>query len=120
MQGRKQKMKYDTKKIVTVIQDAIKAADAADPGPGLDNDGGTCNFDAAYLQVPGMRKAQAAEIAAALPSNCITLNDYPWQGRILMLRHSNGQAMRRTLMAEASGRVFKASGMAYGMYYQAD
>lgn len=113
-------MKYDSNKIIAVMQDAIKAADAADPGPGLENDGGTCNFDAAYLQVPGMRQAQAAKIAAALPSGCVSLQDYRWQGRILMLNYSNGQAMRRTLMAEASGRVFMSSGLDSGMYYQAD
>ena len=111
-------MKYDSKRIVDVIHDAIKAAQDADPGP--ENDGGTCNFDCAYLRVPGMREAQFDKIASEFPAYTLSLNDSHWHGRMIQLLYSKGQAMRRTTMAEAAGKVFKESGLEWGMYYQMD
>jgi hypothetical protein len=111
-------VKYDTQKFIDTLKLAIEAAKAADPGQ--DADGGTCNFDSAYLRVPGMRESQFEKISAAVGDHHLSLSTYSWHGRILMLRAYNGQANRRTIMAEAAGKVFKESGLDSGIYYQMD
>jgi len=101
------------------------AALEADPGPGPDHDGGTCNFDAAFVSVPGMREAQAEEIMRLTeipgsPGLRVTLSNHSLFGRILMMHCYNGQANRRTVMAEAAGKSLKSAGVDSGMYYQMD
>jgi hypothetical protein len=117
--------KYDTNRIVGAIRVAAKIASEVDPGPGLENDGGTCNFDAAFLSVPGMREAQAEEIMrlANIPGSPglrVSLSNHSLFGRILMLHCYNGQANRRTVMAEAAKKSLASQGLDAGMYYQMD
>jgi hypothetical protein len=113
-------MKYDTTKIVAAIKDAAAAARFADPG--RDEDGGTCNFDAAFVCAKGMRLAQIREITEASKPECLVFHsDHSLYGRILMLGGcTEGQANRRTVMAEAAGKSLKAAGIESGMYYQMD
>jgi hypothetical protein len=120
---RKRMAKYDTNQIVGAIRVAAKVACEADPG--RENDGGTCNFDAAYVSVPGMRKDQIDEIARlceikGFPGLRVWLNDHSFYGRILMLSCYNGQGNQRTVMAEAAKKSLTASGLNAGMYYQMD
>jgi hypothetical protein len=115
--------KFNTEAIVTAIKAAAQAAQKADPG--RDNDGGTCNFDAAFVSVPGMRAAQAEEIVQlcyepGTPGLRVWLNNHELYGRILMVSCYNGQANRRTIMAEAAKRNLTAAGIDCGMYYQMD
>jgi hypothetical protein len=112
-------MKYDTQKIIAALQSGIAEADAVDAFHG-EEDGGTCNFDSAYLRVPGMRKAQAETIMAAFPRYKVVLQDYQWHGRILMLLHNRGQGNRRTRMADAAYRAFQQAGLPCGQYLQMD
>jgi hypothetical protein len=111
-------MKYDTAKIVEAIKAAVAAAKAADRGD--DADGGTCNFDSAYIPVPSIREKQAKEIIALVPEGGVTLGDYSFHGRVLMLHCYHGQANRRTIMAEAASKAIQALGMKASMYYQMD
>lgn len=117
-------MKYNSAVLIAALQQAILAADAIDAANPDNEDGGTCNFDSAYISVPGMRKAQGEEISAALAQYTVSFHDYHWHGRILMLNHGRGQANRRSRMATAAYRSLvsslQGSGVEAGQYLQMD
>ncbi len=109
-------MRYDTAKLALAIRKAVTAARAFETV----EDGGTCNFDSAYLRVPGMRDKQAQEIER-LSGVGLSLHTYRWHGRILqIIGGRSGQAHRQTAMAEAMYKSLKSDGLASGMYYQMD
>jgi hypothetical protein len=80
------------------------------------DDGGTCNFDACYISVPGMREDTAAKI------NGVSMFNTRWHGRTLHLNGTLGQGMRRTKMAEAQKEFLTTNypDLKIGMYYQMD
>jgi hypothetical protein len=80
------------------------------------DDGGTCNFDACYIRVTGMRRTTAAKISG------VFLTDTRWHGRTLHLNGTLGQGSRRTTMAEAQRKFLEANypQLEIGMYYQMD
>jgi len=109
-------MKYDSVKIALAIRKAVQAAAVFEN----DDDGGTCNFDCAYICVPGMREAQAKEIEA-LAGVRLSLSTYRWHGRILQIVGGrSGQGMRQTKMAEAMKNSLVADGFDASVYYQMD
>ncbi len=109
-------MKYE----LTNIAEAIKKAVAHAQQFATVDDGGTCNFDSAYLRVPGMRKRQAEDIEA-LCGVALSLNTYRYHGRILqVIGGRSGQGARQTKMAEAMRDSLRESGYETGMWYQAD
>lgn len=109
-------MKYDTKKIAEGIRKAVAAAQEF----ATIDDGGTCNFDSAYLRVPGMRESQAEEIEK-LAGVHLSLHNYQFHGRILsIIGGRSGQGNRQTKMAETMRESLRADGFDTGMYYQMD
>jgi hypothetical protein len=109
-------MKYDTQKIAEAIRKAVAKAQEFKTM----QDGGTCNFDSAYLIVPGMRDNQGKEIET-LAGVVLDLGTYPCHGRILrIIGGKSGQGDRHTKMAEVMGESLKADGFNVGMWYQMD
>jgi hypothetical protein len=105
-------MKYDAKRIQQAVTEAIAHAQQF----ASHDDGGTCNFDACILYVPGMRTATAKQIQNTF------LTDSSWHGRSLHIGGTLGQGARRTKMAEAQRDFLKANypDINIGMYYQMD
>jgi hypothetical protein len=105
-------MKYD----IALIQKAVNEAIAESQKFATVDDGGTCNFDACYICVPGMRNTDAEKI------NGVSLMTSHWCGRRLQLHGTLGQGNRRTRMAQAQ-RTFLADNypqLKVGMYYMMD
>lgn len=109
-------MKYDSAQLAEAIKKAVAAAQSH----ANDDDGGTCNFDAAYIKVPGMWKKQASDIETLSGVRLSLWEDHAYFGRILMLSGTSGQGNRRTRMAEAMRHSLEADGVESGMYYQMD
>jgi len=112
--------KIDRETLTQAFREAAAAALAADPGEGLENDGGTCNFDTPAISLPGMREKAVQACAEAAG---ITASAFDWLGgRRWFFVHvpTFGQANRRTRMAEAACRRLKELGLNAVMYCQAD
>lgn len=103
-----------------VLADALKkaAADGLRAADGVD-DGGTCNFDAATLDLKGWTEAKVKEAAKAAGVGCFVWNLWGSKRYVFPL-HLGGQANARTVAAEAMRNSLKAAGYEAGMYYQAD
>jgi hypothetical protein len=112
--------KIDRETLIHAFREAAAAALAADPGEGLENDGGTCNFDTPAVQLPGARERFVRECAAAAG---IDASPFSWFGGrrwFFVYVPMMGQANRRSLMAEAACRRLKELGLHAVMYCQAD
>ena len=105
-------MKYE----ISLIQKAVSEAIAHARQFASVDDGGTCNFDACVIYTPGIHKATAEQIGGT------HLMDTRWHGRHLHLQGTEGQANRRTTMAEAQSAYLKEHypKLHVGMYYQMD
>jgi len=105
-------MAHDIKLIQKAISEAIQHGEIFCQS----DDGGTCNFDACYIRVTGMRKSTAEKIEGASMFNT------RWHGRTLHIGGTLGQAARRTKMAEAQRSFLQANypTLDVGMYYQMD
>jgi hypothetical protein len=105
-------VKYDIARIQKAVSEAIAYARKFEDY----DDGGTCNFDACYISVPGMREDTARQIGG------VSMFNTRWHGRTLHLHGTLGQAMRRTKMAEAQKEFLtnNYSDLKIGMYYQMD
>ena len=119
-------MKIDTNALAEVFRQAKAAALAADPGEGMENDGGSCNMDTPAFKIPRAGKAieDAAKIAGIEVTNFSWFGSRSWYWLRVPLM---GQANRRSRMMEAAQRVLNAaaeSGRFPGMtacgYMQAD
>jgi hypothetical protein len=109
-------VKYNSGRLADAINTAVIAAQVY----ANNEDGGTCNFDCAYLMVPGMREKQAKEIEAQC-GVYLSLHTYRFQGRILQIIGGlSGQGLRRTKMAETMYASLQKDGIPAGMYMQAD
>ena len=118
MKKREQSPRLDRATLVHAFREAAAAAVAADPGP--DADGGTCNFDAPALRLPGIREKFLAECAAEAG---LSVSPFEWfSGRrwFWVMVPLHGQGNRRTRMAEAACRRLKELGVNAVMYYQMD
>lgn len=97
------------RKLGVVLRRAEEAAIAADPGEGLHNDGGSCNFDAPIFLVhraEAMFYDWAAKKAEIPPGSFSTFLRRRWYWPAFTLR---GQANRRSTMAQAAYDVLKAA-----------
>jgi len=105
-------MKCDLELIRKAVSEAIAHAEQFKDT----DDGGTCNFDACIMYVPGMRESTARQIGN------VSMMDTRWHGRHLHLGGTDGQGNRRTTMAEAQNKFLKANypQLNVGMYYQMD
>jgi len=104
--------------LVNALKAAEKAALEADPGPGLENDGGTCNMDSPMIYLPGVR---AAKITAAAKEAGIEVDRLHGRaGEWFVRTTTNGQANRRTLMARAACKAIKLAGFQGRMFFHAD
>lgn len=108
-------MKYDTEKLAEAIRQAV----AAGREFASREDEGSCNLDYSYICVEGMREKQAEKIAEL--SGCrVSLRNSRWHGRHLAIGGTDGQAARRTAMAEAQFQSLKSQGIRAGMSYNMD
>jgi hypothetical protein len=106
---------------------ASLAAEQADPGEGLENDGGTCNLDSPAFRVDRCREAtirQAADLAGVSVCAFTWFGGRRWYWLNVPLR---GQANRRSKMACAAGKVLRDAadageikGLEACMYMQSD
>lgn len=100
-------MKIDVQALAQVFREAKEAALAADPGAGLENDGGTCNCDTPAFRIKGAREAHilaAGEAAGVKPQPFDWFGGRRWYWLNVPLF---GQANRRTRMMEAAQRVLR-------------
>ncbi len=112
--------KIDRKTLVDAFREAAAAALAADPGPGLEHDGGACNFDTPAIQLPGIREKFVQDCATEAG---ISASAFDWLGGrrwFFVLVPSYGQANRRSIMAEAACHRLKELGLEALLYCQAD
>jgi len=105
-------MKYDIELIRKAVGEAIAHCQQFKDT----DDGGTCNFDACYISVPGMRESTAKDIGG------VSMFNTRWHGRTLHIGGTTGQAARRTKMAESQREFLQANypQLTIGMYYQMD
>jgi hypothetical protein len=93
--------------LATLLLRAKQAATDADPGEGLENDGGTCNLDTPAFRIDRWRESdvmQAAEVAG------VQVTAFTWMGgrRWFWLNGcTKGQANRRCRMMEAAQSVIR-------------
>jgi len=101
---------------IKLIQKAVSEAIAYGQQFATHDDGGTCNFDACYIRVAGMRESTARKIGG------VSMFNTRWHGRTLHLHGTLGQAARRTKMAEAQREFLQKNypALEIGMYYQMD
>lgn len=106
------------KTFIKALNEAKKAADkVADI-----EDGGTCNFDTAQVEITSLTAAQI-KIACAVAEVL-----YVGKGRPISVNakccyyidYTKGQGERRTRMAEEFAKSMQASGYNAGVYYQMD
>lgn len=110
--------------LVDVFRRAEAAALAADPGEGLENDGGACNFDTPVFFLKGARLADVMGAALAVG---IGVTRSTWMGRPTYFLNvtMRGQGDRRTKMGRAAYDVLKAAeptipGLRVAFYQQMD
>lgn len=102
---------------LTLLTEALKAAKEVAQALKDTEDSGTCNFDQPILY--GVREAILKEAAEAAGVDYYKTKRY---GRVCYLLGSimEGQANRRTRMAEAAYKTLKAAGFEVSMYYAID
>lgn len=82
-------------------------------------DGGTCNFDSATLNLRGWRSAKVKAAAKAAGVGCSVWNLYGSKRYVFSIPGC-GQANAKTAAAEAMREALQLSGYDAGMYYQMD
>ncbi len=82
------------------------------------DDGGTCNFDAPTIALPGWEKAKVEAAAAEAGTGCFVWNAFG--GRLFVFPIGGGQGNARTKAAEIARDFLQAAGFNAGMYYQMD
>lgn len=95
-------------KLIKLFKESSAAATAADPGAGLENDGGTCNTDTPAFRIDGVR-FNIIERAALLSG--VRVTEFKWIGGkkwCWLMVPLHGQAERRSKMMEAAQRVLNA------------
>ena len=110
-------MKRTNTEITTALKAARKAAEAL---PQIGN-GGTCNFDAAVIFLPRMRRTTAAKIAEA--AGVSLMNFGPWIGRsgcYWVGGWDYGQGTDQTNRAEAASKALADAGIETTVYYAMD
>lgn len=82
------------------------------------DDGGTCNFDAPTIRLPGWNSKMVEAAAKVAGTGCFTWN-FGGKHYVFSVRGA-GQGYTRTRAAEAMEKRLRSLGYDAGMYYQAD
>ena len=101
------------------LADDLKAAHAYGLAHMGNDDGGTCNFDAPALTLPGWDKKLVEAAARAAGVGCFVWTLWNDTTYVFSVR-GVGQGYTRTKAAEAMSRYLKEQGYEAGMYYQMD
>jgi hypothetical protein len=112
--------KINRETLIHAFREAAAAALAADPGEGLENDGGTCNFDTPTIHLPGARERFVQDCATAAGIEASAFSWFGGRRWFFVFVPMKGQANRRSIMAEAGCRRLKDLGLHAVMYCQAD
>lgn len=99
---------------------ALQAAQAAALEHRRSEDGGSRNLDAAVFWPERGMTTVSIERAAKEAGVTISILKWPERRRCVFVYVGEGQANRRSRMAEAAWRVLKDAGLDAGMYYQMD
>jgi len=101
------------------LKSANKAAIEADKG--IENDGGTCNFDTPILDFKGWKEIEIQKLSQL---SGIRIGDKMtskfWKGCRMIYVQMNGQGANRTRMAEAAFKSLQEAALPASMYYQMD
>jgi len=103
--------------LAEALKDAEASAIASDPGEGLENDGGSCNFDQAYIVRRRLSPAKALKIANLAG---VSLEKGYRAGMWLVGTTLHGQAARRTVMARAAATRLNEAGFDAAVHYAVD
>ena len=106
--------------LVMAFKAAKAAALAADLGEGLENDGGTCNFDTPIIVLKGWGLTKVKKAAKRAGLTVSQVAGRYCAGNYFVHVPVHGQAMRRTKMAVAATKSLEAAGYEARMWYQAD
>lgn len=85
-----------------------------------DDDGGTSNFDAPSIHLPGWERKKVEAAAKAAGLGCFVWNLWGSKSYVFSIREGVGQGMTRTKAAEAMSERLKALGYDSMTYCQAD
>lgn len=85
-----------------------------------DDDGGTSNFDAPSIHLPGWERKKVEAAAKAAGLGCFVWNLWGCKSYVFSIRGGVGQGMTRTKAAEAMVERLKALGYDSMTYCQAD
>ena len=85
-----------------------------------DDDGGTCNFDAPSLHLPGWEKKKVVAAAKEAGLGCFVWNLWGHKSYVFSIQKGVGQGYTRTKAAEAMQEYLKRLGYEGMTYCQAD
>lgn len=108
-----------TGKYLKLSEDLRKAAEIGMKVARATDDGGTCNFDAATLRLPGWIGSKIEQAARAAGVGCSEWTLWGSRSFVFSLR-GTGQGNANTAGAEAMSKALAAMGYDAGMYYQMD
>ena len=106
------------RELVAALDQAAQEAHAAREAN--DEDGGTCNFDAPALDLPGWRPQDVELVARAAGTTVFAWRLYKTRRWVFGVPHPCGQGNLRSRMAEAMTRSLAANGYAATEYCQMD
>lgn len=110
-------MAINKEELVQALREADEAARKRTAG--RTDDGGSCNFDTAYIQFPkGTRKSAIA--SAATEAGIRMYPHHYLKSAWFVDVHMPGQAHLRTEAAEAARESLAAAGFSAHMYYRVD
>lgn len=108
-----------TGKYLKLSEDLRKAAEVGGSVARATDDGGTCNFDAATLYLPGWIGSKVEQAAKAAGVGCSEWTLWGSRSFVFSLRGA-GQGNANTAGAEAMSKALADMGYDAGMYYQMD
>lgn len=85
-----------------------------------DDDGGTCNFDAPAIHLPGWEKKKVEAAAKAAGLGCFVWSLWGCKSYVFSIRGGVGQGLTRTRAAEAMREFLEGLGYEALTYCQAD
>ena len=102
-----------------LLTSALITAKAAANQHNNDDDGGTCNFDTAYIRLPRWHRQQTIKAFANAGLRTDVWNIFGGSAYMILGCYT-GQGDRRTNQAEAIRETMQAAGYDCHIYYQMD
>lgn len=86
------------------------------------DDGGTCNFDSAFIRIPPRHGIKQSDLDKIHKEIGVSLDLSEYHGPVIFVHPSKvgGQGFLRTRMAEKMRKALKAADFNTSMYYQMD